>query len=65
MRGLRMWAELCLMLIGYAFLWVIWFAMFRLAGCGWVTSGVGSFFAALLSVGLGAAALEWLRSNGP
>jgi len=64
MRGLRMWAELGLMLFGCAVLWALWFAALRFAECGWLTSGVGSLFLAALSIGFSVVIVEVLRSRG-
>ena len=61
MRGLRMWAELALMMFGYLFLWLLWLAFLRFAEYGWITSGVASFFLAALSIGIGVIVVELWR----
>ena len=63
MRGLRMWAELALMMFGYLFLWLLWFAGLRFAGSGWITSVFASFTLAALSIGLAVIVVELWRSR--
>ena len=63
MRGLRMWAELALMMCGYGLLWFLWFAHLRFAGSGWITSVFASFTLAALSIGFSVIAVELWRSR--
>jgi len=63
MRGLRMWAELSLMMCGYLALWLLWFAGLRFAEYGWVTSVFASFTLAALSIGFSVIAVELWRSR--
>ena len=63
MRGKRMWAELALMMFGYALVWLLWFAHLRFAEYGWITSGFAAAFLAVLSIGLAVIGVEVWRSR--